>query len=610
MADLPHKTIGRYELRKEIGRGMMGVVYEALDPALARTIALKTIKLSFRVGVEELETFEERFFAEARIAARLSHPGIVVVHDVGRDAETGTLYIAMEHLRGRTLADLISEGVSLDWRAALSIVVRIAEALHHAHSEGVVHRDLKPANIMLLPSGEPKILDFGIAKVETARTKLTTDGQFFGTPLYMSPEQAHGEEELGPRSDLFSLGAVAYNILTGHAAFAGDSIPAILHRVVEEDPLPPSHFVPALPPGVDAMIARCLAKDPKERYPDGESLAEDIKEILGGRPPHERAVPALPKALFEGSASEPPPQPEPEAPRPYPMGLATHPGGDLAEELETLVSGLVPLDDEPPSSPPEALVPAPRPPRWLLIVPLAMVAALGTVGIAAYFLWPNRAPSSSTPASPNRPVPRVQPTPSPSAPIEELSQTIAPARASTAALAIDFEYPLKDGRISVWIDGKLSLDQDLAGRPARNLVGIKVHEGSLEKTLTLRPGRHVVRVRVAWEDNVKEETLVRDLQGRRNPAAGDPSRPDPQEPVRRVEVKISKPFRPLKRLSDVKGGGNVHVCQALRTQDRAQEADPGLRGMRYASRRAQGMVCDPARPEGPSLADRRSVDHG
>jgi eukaryotic-like serine/threonine-protein kinase len=126
MADLPYQTIGRYELRKEIGRGMMGVVYEALDPALARTIALKTINLSFGVEAEDLELFEEHFFAEARIAARLSHPGIVVVHDVGRDAQTGILYIAMERLRGRTLAELISEGVGLDWRAALSIVLRIA----------------------------------------------------------------------------------------------------------------------------------------------------------------------------------------------------------------------------------------------------------------------------------------------------------------------------------------------------------------------------------------------------------------------------------------------------------------------------------------------------
>jgi serine/threonine-protein kinase len=510
MADLPHQTIGRYELRKEIGRGMMGVVYEALDPALARTIALKTIELAFSVESADYAVFEERFFAEARIAARLSHPGIVVVHDVGRDAHTGTLYIAMERLRGRTLAELISEGVGLDWRVSLSIALRIAEALHHAHSEGVVHRDLKPANIMLLPSGEPKILDFGIAKVETARTKLTSDGQFFGTPLYMSPEQAQGRD-LGPRSDLFSLGAVAYNLLTGHAAFAGDTIPEIIHRVIEEEPLPPSHFVPDLPDGVDAIIARTLAKDPALRYPDGESLAEDIKEILGGRAPHERAIAALPAALFAGSEPEPAPPPaEEQAPTPVlAVGVATRPGGDLEEELHTLVSGLVPLPDEdaPPSPAPTAaaVAPAPPAPRRFLVRSLAAVAVLGVLGALAYLDWPSATPGVVPPPPATRPAsPPDAGMPAPSPPDED-----APlAQAPTAGLAIDFDYPLKNGRLSVWIDGKLSLDQDLTGRSTKNLVGMTTHKGSLEKTLPVTPGRHAVRVRVTWEDNVKEETLA------------------------------------------------------------------------------------------------------
>jgi serine/threonine protein kinase len=513
MADLPHKTIGRYELREEIGRGMMGVVYEAVDPALARTIALKTIKLSFSFGMEDLEMFEERFFAEARIAARLSHPGIVVVHDVGRDEPTGTLFIAMERLRGRTLADLISAGVLLDWRASLSIVVRIAEALHHAHAQGVIHRDLKPANIMLLPSGEPKILDFGIAKVETTRTKLTSDGQFFGTPLYMSPEQAQGKD-LDPRSDLFSLGAVAYNLLTGTAAFAGESIPAIMQRVIEDEPLPPSRFVPSLPAGVDSVIARALAKEPAHRYPDGESLAEDIKEILGGRAPHEPMLSAPPPSLFERLESAPPQAPQDRA-RVQPVGAATLPGGDLEDELETLVSGLIPLA--------EAEVPTPvvegaaaevlgRPSRrWLLVLPLAGVALVAVLGVTAY-LWsnltrPDAPPSLVRTIPPSPPVPATPP--ASASPAETEAQTSVPM----AALAIDFEYPLEDGRLLVWIDGKLGLDQDLAGRLSKSVVGIKIHKGSLERTLGVRPGRHEVRVRVAWDDNVKEETLATTFRG-------------------------------------------------------------------------------------------------
>src|SRR5712691_885440 len=154
----PPRRIGRYELRRELGRGMMGVVYEAHDPSLRRTIALKTIELAFAVSAEERQSFEQRFFVEARVAARLSHPGIVVVHDVGRDAESGLLFIALEYLPGRTLAEVVRGGTPMEWREALRITAAVAQALHHAHAKGVVHRDIKPANIMLLPTGQPKIL--------------------------------------------------------------------------------------------------------------------------------------------------------------------------------------------------------------------------------------------------------------------------------------------------------------------------------------------------------------------------------------------------------------------------------------------------------------------
>src|SRR5262249_12848589 len=159
------QLLGRYEIQEEIGRGMMGVVYRATDPALGRTVALKTVRLAFSIPGVDRDTFEKRFLAEARVAAGLSHPGIVVVHDMGRDAATGTLFIALEHLQGRTLAETAPEGQALEWREALRITARLAEALHHAHAQGVVHRDVKPANVMVLPSGEPKIMDFGIAKV-------------------------------------------------------------------------------------------------------------------------------------------------------------------------------------------------------------------------------------------------------------------------------------------------------------------------------------------------------------------------------------------------------------------------------------------------------------
>jgi tRNA A-37 threonylcarbamoyl transferase component Bud32 len=281
--------IGRYQIRRELGRGMMGVVYEAHDSVLQRIVALKTIHLAFDVSEADRKSFEERFLTEARSAARLSHPGIVVVHDVGRDPQTGTLFMALEHLKGRPLSALYGADAPMPWREALRVVSGVAEALHHAHAAGVVHRDIKPANIMVLDSGDPKVMDFGLAKLQASQLHLTSSGQFFGTPLYMSPEQALGQS-LDGRSDLFSLGAVTYAILTGRSPFSGDNIPQIFLKVANESPSPPSALKPELPPGVDDLIARAMAKTPEARYPDGRSMARDVEEILAGRIPQRQTA--------------------------------------------------------------------------------------------------------------------------------------------------------------------------------------------------------------------------------------------------------------------------------------------------------------------------------
>jgi len=285
----PASRIGRYEILREIGRGAMGVVYEASDPALNRTVALKVIQLA--AGGDPASTLEERFLAEARIAARLQHPGIVVVHDVGVDPASGSTFIALELLRGETLADLGEKG-PVNWRTVMQLVAQVARALHHAHLQGVVHRDIKPANVVVLPSGEAKVMDFGIARLEGARQRLTTTGEFVGTPLYMAPEQAKHEEVDG-RADVFSLASVAYTLLTGHAAFLGPSVPAIVHRVVYEDPEPPSRFVHDLPSDVARVLAHAMAKDPARRYPSADALAEDAEDVLAGRTPRHAGVDEL-----------------------------------------------------------------------------------------------------------------------------------------------------------------------------------------------------------------------------------------------------------------------------------------------------------------------------
>jgi serine/threonine-protein kinase len=260
-------------------------VYEAFDPVLDRTIALKTVGAA-SLSRAERKKYEKRFLSEARAAARLSHPGIVVVHDVGRDRGTGLLYMAMERLEGETIADRIESGRLRDWRETLGIVSRVAEALHHAHEQGVVHRDVKPANIMVLRSGAPKILDFGIARIDAAH--LTMPGELFGTPLYMAPEQALGRPA-DARADVFSLGTVAYTLLTGRAPFAATSVPAILARVAHRSAPPPSELGPDLPRAIDDVLARAMAKAPEDRYPSARMLAEDVEDVRDGRPPRHRA---------------------------------------------------------------------------------------------------------------------------------------------------------------------------------------------------------------------------------------------------------------------------------------------------------------------------------
>ncbi len=275
-------TLGRYRLEGELGRGMMGVVYRAHDPLLGRTVALKVVSLAFAAREEDALLFKRRFLSEARAAASVSHPGIVTIHDAGTDPATGTLFIALEYLDGRTLSALAREGTRLPWREALRLTRQLARALHHAHAQGIVHRDVKPANIMIVGSGEPKIMDFGVAKVPASQ--LTRAGELLGTPGYMSPEQVAAERVDG-RSDLFSLGSVLYLLLTGRPAFEGASVPATLSQVCLAQPPPPSTLVPGLPHDVDRVVARALAKAAADRYPDGSSLAEDIEDVEAGRSP-------------------------------------------------------------------------------------------------------------------------------------------------------------------------------------------------------------------------------------------------------------------------------------------------------------------------------------
>jgi len=250
----------------------MGTVYKAHDSLIERTVAIKTVNFS-GLSHEEAEAFEERFYREAKSAGRLNHPNIVTIHDVGRSDDLA--YIAMEYLPGQSLRDLLDSGVVLPLERIAEIAAQIAEGLAFAHANDVVHRDIKPANIMVLDNDIVKIADFGVALLPSG--SHTVAGTAFGSPKYMSPEQVTGLKADG-RSDIFSLGAVLYEMLAGRPPFTGDDLNAILYQVLNSAPPLPSSINPGLPHGFDRIVARALAKNPDKRYQYAAEMAADLRK--------------------------------------------------------------------------------------------------------------------------------------------------------------------------------------------------------------------------------------------------------------------------------------------------------------------------------------------
>jgi serine/threonine protein kinase/tetratricopeptide (TPR) repeat protein len=266
------QTISHYRIINKLGEGGMGVVYLAEDTVLGRHVAIKTLT----DGGLGRQHFRTRFLREARAVSALSHANIATIYDYGETPQ-GNPYIVMEFVRGETLADLISEG-KLSLERAVEIIIDVARALGEAHRHGIVHRDIKPSNIAISESGEVKVLDFGLAKhVETDNNStITREGVMLGTPMYISPEQAMGVS-VDPRSDLFSLGSVLYECVTGQPPFAGSSSIEICAKVIRDDPAPPSSFNPLVGPELDRISLKSLAKKPDERYQSAELCIDDLR---------------------------------------------------------------------------------------------------------------------------------------------------------------------------------------------------------------------------------------------------------------------------------------------------------------------------------------------
>ncbi|MBI3856494.1 MAG: serine/threonine protein kinase [Planctomycetes bacterium] len=335
------KAVGKYQVLGSIGRGGMGEVFKAYQPDLHRHVAIKTL-LS---GEQASEEFLQRFQREARMAAKLSHPNIVPIYDIG--AEGKLHYIVMEYVEGRSLKQLLEEK-KLDPEKSLRIALTIARALQFAHEHKIVHRDVKPANLLIDKQGRVRILDFGLARSMDGKG-LTASGLMVGTPYYMSPEQAFGApEELDHRTDLYSLGAVLYEMLTGRPPFEGGTVLAILRKIEDEDPAPPG-----ISSRVDAVVMKALAKDRERRYQTAADLAEAIRACLESPAPDtarrlsSAAVFQIPRRVVWAGAGALAavlltwmlwPSPSPPPPAPAPARPAAAIPADLGAELRALLA--------------------------------------------------------------------------------------------------------------------------------------------------------------------------------------------------------------------------------------------------------------------------------
>lgn len=273
------QQLGRYKILAELGKGAMGTVYKAVDPMIDRTVAIKTIKLDLTPA--ELEEYEGRFAQEVKATGKLTHPNIVTVFDVGRTEKVA--YMAMEFLEGVELKDLVKTQTSLTIQTILDVGIQVAEGLAFAHDQDIVHRDIKPSNIMILKSGLAKITDFGIARLPNSAVKTMT-GMILGSPRYMSPEQVIGRQ-LDHRTDIFSLGVVLYEAITGLPPFDGDNVNAIMYATVNKDPVPPSQHRRDVPAALDSVLLRAMAKKVDDRYTTARDFAQAMRDVwisLGG----------------------------------------------------------------------------------------------------------------------------------------------------------------------------------------------------------------------------------------------------------------------------------------------------------------------------------------
>ena len=494
------KQFGRYEILGELGRGAMGVVYKARDPQIDRIVALKTVPLRGQEPEAETE-YRMRFLNEAKAAGRLHHPGIVAVFDVGEEPEHNDPYIVLEYVPGEALNRMLAREKKISLAKALQFTAEIAEALDYAHAQGVIHRDIKPGNILITPDGHPKIADFGIAKLNLAH--FTLPGKVLGTPAYMAPEQLAGAGVDG-RSDLFSLGVILYAMVTGHSPFQGDSATTVCFKVANREPVPASALDLNLPPELDDVIGRAMAKDPAKRYQSGSEFAEAVAQLQAQRQ-HGSTTTSFVTAL--GTTT-----------RKAASGLSGSPAMGLAYAVKFLRAEILkaPVKD--------------------LILGVATVVLLLIVGVQSKLLFNTReeaadpgqlhaaplptqaANASHLPGSAGTSTSASVGSGSPAKPAvrkasakprakDQTKEVAAPApqpvkqvvvSLSTVELAVRHQF--KDATLSVWIDDKLALTRPLHGGSQKRLVVFNGVRGMESETLKVPAGKHTLRFRTHTAD--------------------------------------------------------------------------------------------------------------
>jgi eukaryotic-like serine/threonine-protein kinase len=517
MDDRRSERFGRYEILSELGRGAMGVVYKARDPKINRVVAVKTISLAGQSPEEEIE-YRERFFREAEAAGRLSHPGIVTIFDMGEEPDTHAPYIVMEYVGGQSLDKLLSQdGHKLPVGTALQLALELAEALDCAHGQGVVHRDLKPANVLLTEDGHAKIADFGVAKLNLANHTLA--GRALGTPAYMSPEQLNGENVDG-RSDLFSLGVVLYTVLTGYRPFQGNSAVTVSFKVVNREPIAATLLNSELPPGLDYIISRAMAKDPAERYQRGMEMVLDIQELRAGREPWSKAkmpgAPASKKVAQTANERAGVPLGQPwiaaqlvSTARSVSVGqMATDALRQMTRRKSVVASlallalfvfglGLWTIAFAPQGVLPRAAAPPPRTTGTAPIetVPNKTEPAPSTLAAAS-------AGKASTPILKDNPsAVAVQRTQVPTTNVGRAPSRSAPPVVSSSAypatLVIEVDHKFAEAELSVWVDDRLIYTHMLEGTDKKRLVVFHHVQGHELHAIRLSAGKHRLRVKVS-----------------------------------------------------------------------------------------------------------------